>query len=99
MLEAGHSKRHVAGVPGVSQSYVGRMLERFQTHGNVRYRHDAGRERVTTEREGRFIVVQVQSQSFIAATALQNDLQNALGVRISTQTIRNRLHRASKRAK
>ena len=34
----------------------------------------------------------------VTATALQNELQNANGTRISTQTIRNRLHRAGMRA-
>ena len=94
MLEARHSLRHVAS----TQSTVARMWERFRTDGNVRYRHGAGRERVTTQREHRF-VVQAQSQGFVKATALQNDLQNANGVGISTQTIRNHLHKAVMRAR
>lgn len=99
MLEAGRSQRHVAGVLGVSQSTVARMWRRFQTYGHVTHRHGGGRQRSTTQREDRFIVVQARRQRFVTATALQNDFQNATGVRLSTQTIRNRLHTAGMRAR
>ena len=73
MFQAGLSQRHMAGVLWPSQSTVAKMWDRFRTYGNVRYRHGDGRERVTTQREDRFIVVQSRRQRFVTATALQND--------------------------
>ena len=84
MLHSGLSQRHVANVLGVSQSVVSRMWNRFITTGNVR-----GRERSSNEVQDRFD----------NATTLRRDFQNATGVRISTQTIRNRLHDAGLRSR
>ena len=53
-----------------------------------------GRERSTNEVQDRFLVVQARRHQFNNATTLHRDFQNATGVRISTQTIRNRLHDA-----
>jgi transposase len=44
--------------------------------------------------QDRFIVLQTRRQRFSNATTLRNDLQNATGVRVSTQSVRNRLHDA-----
>ena len=98
MLHSGLSQRHVANVLGVSQSDVSRMWNRFITTGN-----DAfacwGQERSTNEVQDRFLVVQAQHHRFDNATTLRWDFQNATGVRISTQTIRNRLHDAGLRSR
>ena len=92
ILEARLSQRHVAGDLVVLQCTVAKMWERFRTHGNVRYRHGSGRERVTIQHEDCFIVV--QTQGLLRLPACKNDLQNATSVKISTQTITSRLHRA-----
>ena len=92
MLNSGLSQRHVANVLGVSQSVVSRMWNRFITTGYVRHLHAGGRERSTNEVQGRFLVVQAWRHRFDNATTLRRDFQNATGVRISTQTIKNRLH-------
>ena len=94
MLHFGLSQRHVANVLGVSQSVVSRMWNRFITTGNVRHLHAGGQERSTNEVQDRFLVVQARRHRFDNATTLRKDFQNATGVRISTQTIRNRLHDA-----
>ena len=97
MLHSGLSQRHVANVFGVSQSVVSRMWNRFITTVNVRYLHaggGGGEERSTSEVQDRFLVVQARRHRFDNATTLRRDFQNATGVRISTQTIRNRLHDA-----
>ena len=104
MLNSGLSQRHVANVPGVSQSVVSRMWNRFITTGNVRHLHaggggGGGRERSTNEVQDRFLVVQARRHRFDNATTLRRDFQNATGVRISTQTIRNRLHDAGLRSR
>ena len=96
MLHSGLSQRHVANVLGVSQSVVSRMWNRFITTGNVRHLHaGGGRERSTNEVQDRFLGVQARRHRFDNATTLRRDFQNATGVRISTQTIRNRLHDVS----
>ena len=99
MLHSGLSQRHVANVLGVSQSVVSRMWNRFITTGNVRHLHAGGRERSTGEVQDRFLVVQARRHRFGNATTLRRDFQNATGVRISTQTIRNRLHDAGLRSR
>ena len=68
------------------------MLNRFITTGNVRHLHAGGRERSANEVQDRFLVVQARRHRFDNATTLRRDFQNATGARISTQTIRNRLH-------
>ena len=102
MLHSGLSQRHVANVLGVSQSVVSRMWNRFITTGNVRHLQagaGGGRERSTNEVQDRFLVVQARRHRFDNATTLRRDFQNATGVRISTQTIRNRLHDAGLRSR
>ena len=99
MLHSGLSQRHVANVLGVSQSVVSRMWNRFITTDNVRHLHAGGQERSTNEVQDRFLVVQARCRRFDNATSLRRDFQNATGVRISTQTIRNRLHDAGLRSR
>ena len=102
MIEAGLSQRHVAGVLVVLQSTVARTWERFRTT------EISGIGMVVVVRGSHlgiktdlhvFSLFKARRQCFVTATALQNDLQNATGVRISTQTIRNRLNRADMRAR
>ena len=58
-----------------------------------------GRECSTNEVQDRFLVVQARRHRFDNATTLRRDFQNATGVRISTETIRNRLHDADLRSR
>jgi len=99
MLEAGLSQRQVGRVLGVSHSVVGRIWQRHRMHGDVRHRHVGGRERSTTQVQDRFIAVTARRNRFKNATALRNDFQNATGLRVSTHTIRNRLHNVGLRAR
>ena len=92
MLLGGSSQREVAGALGVSQSVVSRFWNRYQTTGTVTPRHSGGHPRVTTQREDRYLLVQSRRSPFHNATQLQHDLQNASGNRVSTQTVRRRLH-------
>ena len=61
------------------------------------HQHAGGRKRSTTRAQDRFIVLQARRHGFNNATTLHSELQNATGVRLSTQTIRNRLHEAGLR--
>ena len=99
MLQAGCDQRQVATTFNVSQSVISRMWNRFQTLGRVSRRYGGGRQRVTTLRQDRFLVIQARRHRFRNATTLRNDLQNASGTRVSTQTVRNRLHDAGLRAR
>ena len=58
-----------------------------------------GRECSTNEVQDRFLVVQAWRHRFDNATMLRRGFQNATCVRISTQTIRNRLHDAGLRSR
>ena len=83
----------------VCPSVVSRMWNRFITTGNVRHLHAGERERSTNGVQDRFLVVQARRHRFDNATTLRRDFQNATGVRISNQTIRNRLHDAGLRSR
>ena len=98
MLEVGLSQREVACVLRVSQSAVSRMWTRFHLTGNVMHQHTGGRERSTTQAQDRFIALQARRHRFNNATTLRSKLQNATGVHLNTQTIRNRLHEAGLRS-
>jgi transposase len=99
IFKAGRSQRQVAHVLGVSQSVVSRMWNRFQKTGNVLQGNDGSRERSTTQAQDRFIVRHARRQRFPNATTLRNDFQDATGVCVSTQTVRNKLHDAGLRSR
>ncbi|XP_062566639.1 uncharacterized protein LOC134230084 [Saccostrea cucullata] len=92
MLDAGYSQRDVANALNVSQSFVNRAWNRRQTFGTAAHRHGGGRQRSTTQRQNHFVALQARRHPFWAATSLRNDLLNALGVNVATQTRRNRLN-------
>ena len=99
MLEAGLPQREIARVLGVSQSVISRMWTRYHLTGNVMHQHAGGREHSTTRAQDRFIALQARRHRFNNATTLRRELQNATGVSLSTQTIRNRLHEAGFRSR
>ena len=69
MLTACVSQRRLAAVLNVSQSVVSRMWNRYQTDGDASHRHGGGRTRSTTQRQGRFLVIQSRRQRFQNAIA------------------------------
>ena len=92
MLESGVSQRRVAGILNVSQSVVSLMWNRHLTYGNPSHRRCGGRDGATTQRQDRFLLHHSRRQRFLNATRLNNEFRNGTGIRISTQTVRNRLH-------
>lgn len=98
-LLAGQTQRQVAYEHNVSQSVIQRLWEKFLQTGAVTRRPQSGRPRSTSEREDRTIVVMAKRQRFESAVALNRDFENASGVHISAQTLRNRLHDANLRAR
>ena len=92
MLESGVSQRRVAGILNVSQSVVPRMWNRHLTHGNPLHRHGGVETGLQLKVTTGFLLIQSRRQRFLNATRLNNVFRNGTGVRISTQTVRNRLH-------
>lgn len=91
MLDAGMSVTEVAYRFGVHPSTVSRLKTRYQATGYVSDRPRSGRPKKTSQRKGRFIVVTSRRNRFMSAPKIARQLRNATGVRISGQTVRNRL--------
>ncbi|GFV86573.1 transposable element Tc1 transposase [Trichonephila clavipes] len=91
-LESGQTQRSVADAVGVARSVVARLWNRFQETGNVRCRPGAGRPCATTSTDDRYIQLTARRNRTENATQLQSKLLLATGRRMSSQTVRNRLH-------
>ncbi|GFX99227.1 transposable element Tcb2 transposase [Trichonephila clavipes] len=91
-LESGQTQRSVADAVGVARSVVARLWNRFQETGNVRRRPGAGRPHATTSTDDRYIQLTARRNRTENATQLQRQLLLATGRRVSSQTVRNRLH-------
>ena len=99
LLQSGLRQRHVANLLGTSQSVISRAWTRYRRLGQVDRRHGGGRQRLTTPQQDRYLTLQARQNQFAPANVLQNAFQNATGVRVSTQTVRRRLHEAQLRAR
>ena len=64
MLESGVSQRRDAGSLSVSQSVISRKWNCYLTHGDPSHRHDRGRDKATTQRQDRFLLIQFRRQRF-----------------------------------
>jgi transposase len=98
MLQAGKVQRAVAGHFNVSQSVISMLWNRFQHTDNVAERSRAGRLRKTTVRQDRYFSNMAKRQRFQSDVRLKFEFRTATGVRVSSQTVRNRLHTANLRA-
>lgn len=92
-LESGQTQRSVADAVGVARSVVARLWNRFQETGNVSRRPGQGRPCATSAADDRYIQLTARRNRTDNATQLQRQFLGATGRRVSTQTIRNRLHR------
>ncbi|GFV80220.1 HTH_Tnp_Tc3_2 domain-containing protein [Trichonephila clavipes] len=90
-LESGQTQRSVADAVGVARSVVARLFNRFQETGNVRRRPGVGRPRATTSTDDRYIQLTARRNRTENATQKRQFLL-ATGRRVSSQTVRNRLH-------
>ena len=99
LLESGQSQRQVARTLAVSQSVVSRLQTRYNNTGQVRDRPRSGRPRATTQRQDRFLVTLARRNRFDDASNLNRQFHQATGVRITPQTLRNRLHAANFRGR
>ncbi|GFU10295.1 transposable element Tcb2 transposase [Trichonephila clavipes] len=91
-LEGSQTQAKVAQTIGLSQSAISRIWNRFLETGSVGRRPGQGRRRATTPNEDRYLVLMARRHRNMNATLLQQHLRSATGTRVSTQTVRNRLH-------
>lgn len=99
MLQEGNSQRSVALRLGVSRRAIRNVWDRYQETGSVARRRGTGRARATTAQEDRYIRLTARRQRTVTARALQSQLQQSTGTRVSDQTIRNRLHEDGQRSR
>lgn len=92
MLQNGASQGRVAERFAVSQSVISRLWMRFQERGEVAERPRSGRPRSTTARQDRYISIIARRNRFHDASSLNRQFAAATGTRISSQTLRRRLH-------
>lgn len=99
LLRQGQSLRQVARELEVSPSVVSRLRNRHRETGQYCRRPGQGRKFKTSPQDDRYIVLCTLRQRTKTARDLQNDLRMASGIRVSDQTIRNRLRKENIRPK
>ncbi|GFW38384.1 transposable element Tcb2 transposase [Trichonephila clavipes] len=91
-LEGDQTQAEVAQANGVSQSGISRIWNQFLETESAGRRPEQGRKQATTPNEDRYLVLTARRHRNMNATILQQHLRSATGTRVSTQTVRNRLH-------
>ncbi|GFV63571.1 transposable element Tcb2 transposase [Trichonephila clavipes] len=91
-LEGGQTQAEVAQAIGVSQSVISRILNHFLENGSAGRKPGQGHRRATTPNEDRYLVLTARRHRNMNAILLQQHLRSAIGITVSTQTVRNRLH-------
>ena len=99
LLQEGRSQRYVVQLFHVTQSVISRLWNRHREYGFVVRRPYPQRVRRTTRRQDRYLVQAALRERTLTARNLQNLLIIATGTRISTQTVRNRLHEVNIRSR
>lgn len=99
LFQEGYSVRSIGRRLRRSHSVISRLLNRHRQFGIVTRRPYPARERVTTHREDRNLVRSALQNSARTARNIGDIHFAATGRRISTQTVRNRLHEAHLRSR
>ena len=98
MLQAGMTQTHVARHIGVSTSVIHQLRLRFAQTNSAADRPRSGRPRCTMSAEDRYLRTSALRLRSINGVQLRARLLQA-GTRVSSQTVRNRLHSAGLRAR
>ena len=93
MLHGGMQAKDVAAHFGVAASTISRLKGRFNETGRVQDRPRSGRPKKTSADDDRNIVVTSRRNRFMSAPKLTEQFHTTSGIRVSTETIRNRLHK------
>ena len=91
MLEGGMAVNDVAVSFGVHRTTIWRLAQRFRATGTVKDRPRSGRPKHLTPREERYIRITAGRDRFLPATRIVDRVWRATGVRISAETVRNKL--------
>lgn len=97
LVEEGWSYRRIGQRFGVSHTSVSRILQRYRETGEHSRRPGQGRNRATNAIQDRFLRLSALRQRFVTASCLQSQLLEVEGVRVSTETVRQRLREANLR--
>lgn len=99
LFQEGHSVRSIARRLQTSHSVISRLLNRHREFGFITRRPYPARERVTNPREDRNLVRLATQNRARTARNIADLHFDASERRISTQTVRNRLHEAHLRSR
>lgn len=91
-FEFGQTEWSVTDAVRVVKSVIERLRNRLQETGNFRYHSWLGEQRATTATEDRVYTVYSSLKQSRHSTQLQRQLLLATGLRVSNQTVRNKLH-------
>ena len=91
-LQTGLSQRQVDAQFNVSHTVIGRLWTRYQQINSVQRRPKSGRPKSTTVHQDLQTALLAKRNQMSSAATLNREFCAASGVRISTQTVRNRLH-------
>ena len=98
-LQAGVNQNVVAAIFGVSQPTISSLRRRYAVNGDVRDMPRSDRPRVTTAATDRRIETLAARRRYVTATTIQSEVRQPGRQRVSTQTIRRRLHHAGLRSR
>ena len=98
-LEAGVPAFRVAALFGVCPGTISKLRTKFRATGEVKDRPKSGRPKKTTPQEDRLFTLAALRNRRLTATDLQGRFTQQYQRRLSLQTVRNRLHKASLHAR
>lgn len=99
LVQDGRSQYYVARALGVSRCKVQRAVKRFREFGVFTRRNNCGRKKSTSERDNRFITLNVLRDRRVTSVQMKNELEEVRQVQVSDRTIRRRLFDIGLRAR
>lgn len=84
--------RKIADKLNMKKVTVEKLLQKFKKYGTVKDLPHKGRSRCTTKLMERRIISKIESNPRLSAQQIREDMRVECGLRVSTQTIRNRIH-------